>query len=87
MSKTYQNLCIRCGKVRVVVRTWEEQVGYSTVTNTEMACPDPECQKKVDKENQMQTNKYRQMKKKSEERMKERYASALKKRQKNSAKP
>lgn len=83
MTKTYQNLCNRCGKVRVVVRTWEEQVGYSVVTNTEMACPDPDCQRAVDAENRKQMDKYKLMKRKSEERMKERYASALKKKKKS----
>lgn len=76
MTSTYHNLCIRCGKERVVVRTWIEKVGYSTVTNTLMACPDPECQKLVTAENRKQTNKYKEMKRKSEDRMKKRYATA-----------
>lgn len=80
MNNTYHNQCIRCGKERIVVRTWKEQVGYSTVTNTEMACPDPQCQAQVEKENQKQVDKYQLMKKKSEDRMKKRYANALKKR-------
>lgn len=80
MNQTYKNLCIRCGKERVVVRTWVEQVGYSQVTNTLMTCPDPECQKLVTAENRKQTNRNKQMKRKSEERTKLRYANALKKR-------
>jgi hypothetical protein len=43
-----QNICIKCGKQRIVVGTHEEKVGNSTVIYTDMICPDPECQKKVD---------------------------------------
>lgn len=45
------NPCYRCGKERIFVRTWTEKIGHSTVTTTEKACPDPECQKLLDKEN------------------------------------
>jgi hypothetical protein len=41
------NICTRCGKDRVVTKTYKEKVGGSYVTYREMACPDPECQKKV----------------------------------------
>jgi hypothetical protein len=44
-----QNVCIRCGKQRVVVSTHREIINNSVVTSKKMACPDPECQKKVDK--------------------------------------
>jgi hypothetical protein len=86
MEKSYQNLCIRCGKKRVVVRTWEEKTEYSTVINTEMACPDPECQKQVEKQNQKQVDKFHLMNRKSEERRKKRISENLKKRAKNKKK-
>lgn len=44
---TYQNVCIRCGKLRVVGSIVEEKVNNSTIFSKEMVCPDPECQKKV----------------------------------------
>lgn len=43
------SVCIRCGKQRVVVSSRQETVFKSTVVYTETACPDPECQKLVDK--------------------------------------
>lgn len=70
MKNGYQNLCVRCGKPRIVVRTWEEKLEFTTVTNTEMACPDPECQKMVDAENKKQMDRYTQMKRRTAERMK-----------------
>lgn len=50
MSKLSTNNCILCGKPRIVVRTYKEVVGNSTVVHTDTACPDPECQKKLDKQ-------------------------------------
>jgi hypothetical protein len=44
-----ENVCIKCGKQRIVVGSHEEKVGTSTVTYKDMICPDPECQKKVEK--------------------------------------
>ena len=48
------NVCIRCGKERKVSRRWKEKVemGGRTVVwlHEETVCPDPECQKKVDKD-------------------------------------
>jgi hypothetical protein len=45
------NPCIRCGKERIVSKTWKEEVtnffGSSFITHTETVCPDGECQKIV----------------------------------------
>ena len=49
MTSINENICIKCGKQRVVVGTHEEKVGNSTVIYKDMICPDPECQKKVEK--------------------------------------
>ncbi|MBI5127309.1 hypothetical protein HZA76_02530 [Candidatus Roizmanbacteria bacterium] len=57
-DKKYSNPCSRCGKERVFVKTWKEKIGYSTITTTETACPDPECQKIVEKANKTQKAKY-----------------------------
>jgi hypothetical protein len=43
------SICIECGKQRIVVGTYQEKVGNSVVTYKETICPDPECQKKVEK--------------------------------------
>ena len=40
--------CIRCGKVRILSRTWSEQIGLSLVTYTDSVCPDDDCQKLVE---------------------------------------
>jgi hypothetical protein len=46
------NVCILCGKDRVLLKTWKETSttaqGSSELTYTLFACPDPDCQKKVD---------------------------------------
>lgn len=42
------NPCIRCGKQRVAVKTWEERIGNSLSTHTLNVCPDPACQKIVE---------------------------------------
>lgn len=43
------SVCTRCGKPRIVVKTYEEKVDTSTVTYTITECSDPECQKLVNK--------------------------------------
>ena len=43
------SICTRCGKPRIVVKTYEEKVDTSTVTYTITECSDPECQKMVNK--------------------------------------
>lgn len=43
------NPCVQCGKERVDSKTWKEKSGSSVVTYTLTICPDPDCQKIVDK--------------------------------------
>ncbi len=69
MIKTFGNFCIRCGRPRIVVRTWKEKLDTSIIINTETACPDPECQKKVDTENKRQKDKHDAMRLRSEQRL------------------
>jgi len=47
---------------------WEEKLDNSTIINTEMVCPNPECQKEVVKNNKKSTDRYAALKKKSEQR-------------------
>lgn len=42
------NLCVRCGKARIVSKKWKENIGNSVVYFTNNVCPDPECQKIVE---------------------------------------
>jgi hypothetical protein len=42
--------CIRCGKIRIQSKSWEEEINGSPVTFTLNVCPDPACQKLVDAE-------------------------------------
>lgn len=44
-----QNPCIECGKERVDGKSWKGKVGAAVVTYTQTLCPDPSCQKIVDK--------------------------------------
>ena len=78
-NKSFSNPCVRCGQERIVIRVWEEKTTYSTVTNTETACPNPECQKQVTAENKKQTDKQAAIKKRSDERAVERRAGRTKK--------
>lgn len=55
MTNKYTNPCTRCGKERIQKKKWKETtVTFSgtkiVVTRTSNICPDPECQKVVDKE-------------------------------------
>lgn len=49
--------CVRCGKTRVVAKSWTEKVGMSTVNYMQTVCPDPECQKIVDEQLQKKRDK------------------------------
>lgn len=47
--KTPGNICFRCGKQRILVRTWQKREGNSVLTYTTTSCPDSLCQEEVDK--------------------------------------
>lgn len=46
------NICIRCGKKRILTKTWVEKIekanGISKLRHSKYVCPDEECQQKVD---------------------------------------
>jgi hypothetical protein len=44
MINSLPNLCIRCGKPRIITKTWKE----GGLTFSTAICPDKECQKQVD---------------------------------------
>lgn len=67
MQRKYSNPCTRCGKERIVSRTWEEYIqtysGAQIVQiNSETICPDPSCQKVVEEELDKQREKREQLK-------------------------
>lgn len=78
MKKTFGNPCSRCGKERIVVRTWKEKVDSSVITNTETACPDKECQTEVEKINKKQQERSAALKRESEKRLQSRKDSSKK---------
>ncbi len=43
------NPCTNCGKERIDDKTWIDKTGLFAVTYTQTVCPDPDCQKVVDK--------------------------------------
>lgn len=69
MKKTFSNPCIRCGRERITLKTTKEIIGDSVVINTEKICPNPECQKLVDKDNKKQADRYTAMKLRSKQRV------------------
>lgn len=66
------NPCIRCGKERIDARSWKETVnnfmGKTVIVHTETVCPDPECQKIVEKGFEVQRKKREEMEHSKEER-------------------
>jgi len=74
-NKVYSNPCIRCGKERIVSKTSKEKMGNSVIITTQTVCPDPACQKLVEKELARQNEKKLAMKLRSEERAANRKAT------------
>lgn len=81
-GKFIKNPCVRCGKERVVIKTYKEFVGNSLVINTLTACPDPDCQSRIDTQLAKEERFRAEMKLASERRLleqKERRSESLKK--------
>lgn len=66
----YTTPCIRCGKMRIVTKSWNEDTGISLITHTQTVCPDPVCQEIVETELQVRKGKLEALQRKSLERMK-----------------
>lgn len=43
------NPCVKCGRQRIDGKTWSGKVGVAAITYTQTLCPDPVCQKIVEK--------------------------------------
>lgn len=50
MLSTISNPCVRCGKERIILKTWKALVGKAQLTYTDTACPDKICQKIINDE-------------------------------------
>lgn len=62
--------CIRCGKSRIIAKSWTEKISNSVITYTQTVCPDEECQKIVDSDLQKKKDKITAIQNKSLERRK-----------------
>ncbi len=60
--------CIRCGKTRILAKTWKEKLGDGSITYTTTVCPDKECQKIVESDLQKKSDKMAALHEKSLER-------------------
>lgn len=60
-----QNLCIRCGKPRILAKKWKEKVVIyglvSIVEHSDMVCPDKKCQCETEKDMDNRRKKTRQI--------------------------
>lgn len=71
------NPCIQCGKERILFKTWVEEVPatygnkITTVTRSLTVCPDPECQKLVEKKLAAEKDKRNKIKEAREEKLRE----------------
>ncbi|MBI4036574.1 hypothetical protein HY386_01710 [Candidatus Daviesbacteria bacterium] len=59
MQNLIPNPCIKCGKERILSKTWKEYVGVSKnlLIHTLTVCPDTACQKLVDEDNLARINR------------------------------
>ena len=64
------NPCIRCGKERIIKKSWRENINNSLITFTQTACPDPSCQKIVEEDLQKKKDKIASIHEESEKRRK-----------------
>lgn len=63
--------CTRCGKERIIKKTYTEKLEKNNVVYTVTICPDPECQKIVEKGLLAEENKRRIMREEQEVRARE----------------
>ena len=91
MDRKYSNPCTRCGKERIKSKTWKETVtnymNTTVVVHTETVCPDPECQKIVEKDLVVQKEKRDVIRRNKEERAAQNQARNGKSRTSISLKP
>ena len=61
--------CIRCGKERIVKSSFTEKLEKTTAIYTVTVCPDPECQKMVEKELMAEESRRKVMQDEKEKRL------------------
>ncbi len=79
------SVCTRCGKQRIIVESYEEQVETSLVVYKIAVCSDPECQKIVDEKLKEEQSKRVIIKNEQEKRELLRKASMAAKKRANSS--
>lgn len=67
---TVYTSCIRCGKTRILGKSWTEKTNGAKINYTQTVCPDPECQKLVEEELTKRREKVKDIQQKSLERRK-----------------
>ncbi|MBI4999717.1 hypothetical protein HZB97_03035 [Candidatus Gottesmanbacteria bacterium] len=80
MQNPTDNVCIRCGKPRIVTKTWKESTKGGVITHTTTTCPDPDCQKIIDRQFAAQKEKREAIEKGKQQRIQ---ASKIKKNSQN----
>jgi hypothetical protein len=70
------NPCTQCGKERILFKTWDEEIPTygnktTTITRSLTICPDPECQKIVEKKLAVEKDKRDKIKAAREEKLQE----------------
>lgn len=69
MQNLTNNVCIRCGKQRIVAKTWKEPTKGGVITHTTTACPVAACQKIVDQQFAAQKEKREAIEKEKQKRI------------------
>jgi len=64
MAKSNENLCPRCGKLRITGRKYTEMVGNIKVFVVETICPDKNCQKALEQDTAAKKKKREDMQEK-----------------------
>lgn len=73
MPKSDQNLCPRCGKLRITGRKYTEMVGNSRITVVNTICPDKKCQKTLEEDTAAKKKKREDMQEKRKKNAKSRH--------------
>lgn len=76
MNKAFSNPCSRCGKERILLKKWIEEIPTFSnkmlkITRATNICPDVECQKIVDADLTVQKQKRDKIKSDREKKLKE----------------
>lgn len=80
------NVCIRCGRPRIAVKTWKEYSRAGLVIHTTTTCPNPDCQKIINQQFAAQKKKQETIEKAKQKRIMDRRQEAISGKQASSVK-